>query len=242
MKRSVLIFNMVFLVLGFIWGCSTETAKESAAKRQFPDWFYEQEPIKIIDNSMVMLGNTDNPLITLSLVDLIYNHGHMCSGSAVGYRAIKEANRRLFGDQIPVRGEIRVISSVNTCPADIFTHVLGVRDKYGNRGKLNTLIIPDQSDSRKGMKFVFQRIKREAGQVKVLKTVQIELVQGTIPPEFYRLRDLVRSKQGTADDKRKLKQISQETYTKILRARPDEIFIVKELPAYEIPSIAEFSE
>ena len=193
----------------------------------------------VIDNSLVMLGNTDNPVVTISLIDLIYNHGHMCNGLAVGYRAMQAAIQRLFGEETPQRGEVRIVSGVNSCPADLFAHVFGVRDHYGNRAQFNTLITPNHCDRHNDMRFVFQRIKREGRQVKALKTIQVELIKDTIPAEFYRLLKLVKSKMATPEDKQKLKQLSQETYTKIMLAKTEKIFSIKELPDYQFPDIEE---
>jgi acetolactate decarboxylase len=239
MKRMALILAVAVFLPGANPASAAQTGREAPSKRQFPEWFYTQEPIRIIDKSMVMLGNTDNPLITISLIDLIYNHGHMCNGVAVGYRAIKEASRRLFGRQLPQRGEMRIVSSVNSCPADLFAHVFGVRDHYGNRAQFGTLITPDHCDRNNDMRFIFQRVKKEAGRVKALKTVQIELIKGTIPAEFYKLLKIVKSKMATPGDRQRLKQLSRKTYTKIMLAETDEIFIIKELPDYHFPVVEE---
>jgi formylmethanofuran dehydrogenase subunit E len=237
MKKRWACFVIALIVISANRGYSATAGEQSHAKRQFPDLFYELPPIKIIDNSMLMLGNSEDPLITLSLVDLIYYHGHMCSGLAVGYRASREACRLLFENQIPVRGEVRIVSSVNSCPADIFAHVFGVREHYGNQRGFNTLITPDNCDQKNDMKFVFQRVSREKGQLRPLKSIQIELIPKTIPDEFYSLRSKVKANQATDSDQLRFKQISQETYTKILRADIGDIFVIRELSNYQFPEV-----
>ncbi len=235
MKRWLMFFTSAVLLIGVSGVSSAAAGEKPAEARQFPGWFYEQPPFRVIDKSMLKLGNTDNPLITITLIDLIYNHGHMCNGVAVGYRAMQEAIRRLFAGQIPVRGEVRIVSNVNSCPTDLFAHVFGVRDHYGARSRFNSLIVPDSCDRNNNMQFIFQRIKKQDGRVKVLKTIKIELIPGTIPAEFYKLHKIVKSKMVIPEDRRRLKQLSQKIYTRIMLAKTEEIFNISELPNFQFP-------
>ncbi len=239
MKKYIIFFSLICFYAGNVCAFTVPPIIPESKSGQFESWFYIQKPIKIIDNSMLILGNTNDPQIKISLIDLIYNHGHMCNGVAVGYRAVKLALASLFANETPKRGEIRVQSSVNSCPADIFAHILGVRSHYGKRKMFGTLITPDHCDRNNDMSFIFQRIKKMGKKINVLKTIEIKLIKDTIPKKFYKLHKLLKNKTATPEDKIKFKKLSKKTYTKIMFAKPQEIFSVKELSDYKFPASAE---
>jgi len=76
--------------------------------------------------------------VTLGFGDLEKYHGHVCSGTALGYRATQVALGQLYPGEIPLRGDQFVVSGIpRACPADAISYLTGARYGKGSEGAFN---------------------------------------------------------------------------------------------------------
>ncbi len=123
------------------------------------------EPIRILD---------EDRLLHLSVRDAAKYHGDLCACLACGFRATQLGIRELWGDEIPEREDIRVLSAH---PAH------GVRDAFefvtraATRGDLETA--PPPGTSRKDMKpenWIFTFTRKSTGE-----SVEIRVRESVFP-------------------------------------------------------------
>jgi formylmethanofuran dehydrogenase subunit E len=76
--------------------------------------------------------------VTLGFGDLEKYHGHVCPGTALGYRATQVALGQLYPGEIPLRGDQFVVSGIpRACPADAISYLTGARYGKGSEGAFN---------------------------------------------------------------------------------------------------------
>ena len=98
-------------------------ASNGACIRSQPDWarpsFAEVETIRIADPMLAFVGLAEEGkgVLNISLVDVAKYSGHVCAGVASGYIITRESLKKLYPDEMPVRGQIKVTASA---PNDLF--------------------------------------------------------------------------------------------------------------------------
>ena len=112
--------------------------------------------IKLIEPQYVFFGMSKTGEIEVSLSDVSKFHGHLCGGVAFGFRAAQVGLKALYGDKLPVRGEVRVYTSQDTCPADVLSFITRARTNFGNLGGRNDLVL-DPKAEKKYYKFVHKK-------------------------------------------------------------------------------------
>ena len=74
----------------------------------YPAFFDEVEPIDTIDPLADILGAVENGRITYNYIDMVKFAGHSCPTVAGAWLMSKIGLERLYGDDLPVRGNIKV--------------------------------------------------------------------------------------------------------------------------------------
>ena len=81
-------------------------------------------PVRIPDVSVrmrspdsLLLGVTTSEIIEIRLADVLKFHGYCAGGVAFSFRAAQEAFRILYGDNLPLRQNLKVQTSHHCCQA-----------------------------------------------------------------------------------------------------------------------------
>ncbi len=116
--------------------------------------YAEEQAVKIPNVSIVMkcpqcaLFGTTPPdgKIEITLADVLKVHGFCALGGTFSFRAAKEGLKLLYGNELPIRHNIKVETSHACCQAAALAYITGARGKdYGaihTRGKL--IILPPE--------------------------------------------------------------------------------------------------
>ena len=112
--------------------------------------------IKLIEPQYVFFGMSETGKVEVSLADVSKFHGHLCGGVAFGFRAAQVGLKILYGDKLPVRGEVRVYTSMDKCPADVLCFITRARTNFGGSASRNDLVL-DPKSKKKYFKFVHKK-------------------------------------------------------------------------------------
>jgi len=75
---------------------------------RYPAFFDTLKPIVLRDELANFLGTFEDGLLEIHYLDVVKMAGHSCATVAGAWLMASEGLRALYGDEIPVRGEIRV--------------------------------------------------------------------------------------------------------------------------------------
>jgi len=77
-------------------------------KINYPEFFNTIPTIGLYDDLSKFLGATNDGVITLSYLDITKTAGHSCATVAGAYLIALKGLQALYGENLPVRGEIKV--------------------------------------------------------------------------------------------------------------------------------------
>ncbi len=132
------------------------------------DFFDRVEPIRLIEPLAYLLGaQEEGEAFVFNYTDAVLVAGHSCPAVSGAYKVTQKALKALYGKELPVRGEIKVI--IKGGPSDLAygpqSHVIslitgasgatGFKGLGGNYGRNNKLFF-DSKDVQFNM-FIFQR-------------------------------------------------------------------------------------
>lgn len=110
------------------------------ATTEFPDFVATTPAIVVSDALADFLGATRGGIIEYRYADAVRLAGHSCPTVASAYLMVRAALGKLFGAELPRRGEIAVAvrspreAGVSGVMAAVFTLVTGAADEGGFRG------------------------------------------------------------------------------------------------------------
>src|SRR4030067_2520589 len=82
--------------------------KKTTVWRQ--EFFEEVEPIRLKEPLAHILGaQAEDELFVINYTDAVLVAGHSCPAVSGAYRLTQKALKELYGDEVPVRGQIRVL-------------------------------------------------------------------------------------------------------------------------------------
>ncbi|MCW8891508.1 MAG: FmdE family protein [Sedimenticola sp.] len=103
--------------------------------------FYDQvAPILLRDPLAAFLGAFEEGVMQIGYLDVVRLAGHSCPTVAGAYLMAREGLKALYGDQLPVRGEIgvemqqSVDEGVCGVIANVLSYITGATDKSGFHG------------------------------------------------------------------------------------------------------------
>jgi len=204
--------------------------------------FYDSaEPIKIKDPLAVVLGAMDKgEVFVFTFADAVKFAGHSCPAVAGAYKSTQIALKALYGEEMPVRGNIKVtfkgsvdykvngpISQVVTlitgASAESGFKGLGTAGKYG-RYNLMTFNKELSPDPKATCAMIFQRVDSGKG-IEVTYSVDPVPVNERID----KLMPLVISGKASEEESKEFGNLWQERVKTILLSPPEGTFIVREL-------------
>ncbi len=147
MKKYLLLLVTVFVVAS----CSNnndstnktgqaikDTAKQNLSENNVKNIYDNFGIIKVKDPLATHIGYLADSadVFFISLIDVGKFHGKVCPGIATGFKMIKDVLDSLYGDKIPVRGNIKVACSRGSDLLDVAGYITGARNNIG-RGEIN---------------------------------------------------------------------------------------------------------
>ena len=162
--------------------------KKSGYDDIFRDIFKEVEPIRFKEPFAETLGafKHENAVLEYSFIDVVKMAGHACPTTAAAYLCCQEALKKLYADEIPIRGEIAITvygepdEGVYGVISQIFTLLTGAASATGFRGlghkfkRKDLLKFCPQKIDPEAQCFKFQRLDNK-------KTVTVKLHPDKIP-------------------------------------------------------------
>jgi len=117
---------------------------------KYPEFFDKIENIILKDKLSEFLGSTENGIIEISYLDIVKFAGHSCGTVGGAYIMAQRGLKELYGDKLPIRGEIKVelrgtLSDNTGVTAMVFSNItgatndmgfLGIQGKFNRRGLL----------------------------------------------------------------------------------------------------------
>lgn len=242
---KVILLKRLFVCMLFAWitycifPCGLVRAEGQT--RYSKDFFDTVEPIKMKDPLAVVLGAMDKgDVFAFTYADAVKFAGHSCPAVAGAYKSTQMALRALYGDEIPVRGNIKVAFKgdvdykVNGPISQVVTFITGAAPEsgfkgFGTAGKYGRyhLMIFDRDhvpDPKATCSIVFQRVDNG-------KKTEVTYYAESVPANerMDKLISLVLSGKASEDESKEFGDLWQERVKKILLNPPDGTFLVKEL-------------
>ena len=210
-----------------------------------PDFFDLVETIKLKDPLAYILGSMDEgEVFVFKYADAVKLAGHSCPAVSGAYKITARALSALYGDEIPMRGEIKVavmgkatdmaygpmsqVISLITGAAPI-TGFAGLGRKYGRRN----LLVFDEENFKYNT-FIFQRMDNK-------KTVEVTYNSDLVPedPELGEFASLAISGQATEEEKKIFQKAWQAKVRRVLLEDKNipGLFEVREITGYKFPEV-----
>jgi hypothetical protein len=225
-----------FLFLTIIFGGKVMAEGQSKFNIDFLD---QVEPIKMKDPLAVALGamDKDEPFV-YRYEDAVKTAGHSCPAVSGAYRLTLKALKHLHGDEIPVRGNIKVTFrggigyKVNGPISQVVTLITGAAGESGFHGlgggkfnRHNLLTFDENSDAPAGAicSVIFERIDNG-------KTVEISYDNSMLPanPKMGELMPLSVSGTGTGEQIKEFGTLWHERIKVVLMGDMEGMFVLKE--------------
>ena len=205
------------------------------------DFFDAVEPIKVKDPLAIVLGAMDRDAVfTFTYADAVKLAGHSCPAVAGAYKSTQLASKALYGDDVPVRGNIKVTFrgavdyKVNGPISQVVTFITGASGENGfvglgpnkKYGRYNLLSFDKEhgADPKAICSIIFQRADNGK---KVEVTYSIEHVPSS--ERIDKLMPLAISGKASDEELKEFGNLWQERVRTILVNPPEGTFIVKEL-------------
>lgn len=236
--------SFAFTCIMLVTYCNVTLQKRVYAEGQTKyskDFFDAVEPIRVKDPLSVVLGAMDKgESFIFTYADAVKFAGHSCPAVAGAYKSTQIALKLLYGDEVPVRGNIKVAfrgvvdHKVNGPISQVVTLItgaaaesgfkgLGPAGKYG-RYNLMTFDKDNLPDPKAICSMIFQRVDNGK---KIEVTYCIEPVSTN--ERMDKLMPLVISGKVSEDEAKEFGDLWQERVKTILFNPPEGTFLTKEL-------------
>jgi formylmethanofuran dehydrogenase subunit E len=187
----------------------------------FPEWLgtAPHAPVFEVRDTENKYGRYAKLTKTITIMDLIKFHGHLCGGLVESASSLRVAFDILFPDKIIDRTDLRIVSSNSACGGDVAAYLTGARTRFNSHVIDNTLTESE---------FYVQ-------QVSTGRMVHVKLNPAVYPKEVKTQMKKIES--GAFEPKDiDLFQELQWAYAKRMVNKPlKESFIIEELKDYKWP-------
>jgi formylmethanofuran dehydrogenase subunit E len=212
---------------------------QSKWKQKFYD---DVEKIRLKDPLAVFLGAMDEEeVFVFSYADAVKLAGHSCPAVSGAYKITAKALKALYGNDLPVRGEIRVAvlgtpeDGANGPMSQVISFVTGAAAETGFGGlggarfrRRNMLVFDIEKDEFGS--FIFQRIDNG-------RTVKVTYNMGLLPADerMGELYSRAMSDEATKEEKEEFVRVWQDRVRKVLLEEIDGLFSVRRIEEYKFP-------
>ncbi|MDE1890409.1 MAG: hypothetical protein KGI30_09210 [Planctomycetota bacterium] len=233
-----------FTCIMLVTYCNVTLQKRVCAEGQTKyskNFFDAVEPIRVKDPLSVVLGAMDKgEAFTFTYADAVKFAGHSCPAVAGAYKSTQIALKLLYGDEAPVRGNIKVIfrgvvdHKVNGPISQVVTLITGAAAESGFKGlgpagkygRYNLMAFDKDNlpDPKAVCSMIFQRVDNGK---KIEVTYSVEHVSTN--ERIDKLMPLVISGKASEDEAKEFGDLWQERVKTILLNPPEGTFLTKEL-------------
>ena len=179
---------------------------------------------KVIANISPIFIYDEEDLLEISIEDVGKYHGDVCLCLTVAFRAMQLAISQLWQDEIPKRGDFKIISA---CPTPGTKDCFEVITRMTTRGEGNDfkLELPTGTDieNMKSNNFEFLFIRKSTND-----SIRIRMKERLFPEGFFELRKIVKyGKTFTVEKEETFWVINRELKQKFMNLPLKYIFIVE---------------
>lgn len=203
-------------------------------------FFDAVETIKIKDPLAIALGAMDkNEVFVFSYTDAVKLAGHSCPAVSGAYKLTQLALKSLYGNETPVRGQIRVTFKggldykVNGPISQVVTLITGAAGESGfkglgggryNRQNLLSFAETEEADEDAVCSVIFERMDNK-------KKIEISYSNYMLPanPKMGDLMPLAVTSKGTDAEIKEFGELWHDRIKIILISPPKGMFVIKEL-------------
>ncbi len=200
------------------------------------DFFSRVKPIKLIDPLAVALGAVEaGEEFYYHYTDLVKMSGHSCPAVSGAFKITEIALAELYGDDIPVRGDIRVTvkgaadHGANGPISQVISVITGAADSAGFKGLQGTfsryklLSFDEEHPPQKGLTAEAEFTRMDTG-----KIVTVQYNSGLIPgsPEMMQLMPLIISGKASAEQQHQFGDLWQGRVERVLLDPPEGVFTI----------------
>ncbi|MCK5520918.1 MAG: hypothetical protein KAI81_07385 [Candidatus Marinimicrobia bacterium] len=241
LKRIKLTKIQQIFALGILMSLSLSTVSAMAGDNtQFRQEFYKDvEPIKLVDPLSFALGATvKGEAFVYYYTDIVKYSGHSCPSVAGAYKMTQIALEELYGDAMPIRGNIKVTmrgapdDKVNGPIAQVISFITGAAGNTGFKGlkgkfsRYNLLSFESDNPSEEGIwaEAIFERM--DTGD-KVNVAYKVSMIPTN--PGMGKLMPLVIGGKANKDQMIQFGNFWQERVKNALLNAPKGAFVVKKI-------------
>ena len=177
---------------------------------------------KVISNTSHILIYDEDDLLEIMIEDVGKYHGDVCLCLTLAFRAIQLAISQLWQDEIPKRGDFKIISA---CPTprtkDCFEFITRVITK--NEGNDFKLELPPGTDieNMRSNNLTFLFIRKSTND-----SIRIKTREGLFPDGFFELRKIVKyGNTAIQEEEENFWKSKRELKHKFLNLEVKEIFV-----------------
>lgn len=193
---------------------------------QYPPFFDTIETIKLTDPLADFLGALEDGYMEFSHLDVVKSAGHSCPTVAGAYLMALEGLKALYGEHLPVRGEIKVafkgeaIEGVNGVIANLFTQLTGATGDLGFKGIGGNF-------SRNNLLYFHEETSADVKLTNTITGVSVEVYYTpqavAVDPAQKELMEKIINKSASAEERKKFKSIWQKRVERIFSSVDDVI-------------------
>lgn len=178
-------------------------------------------PVVRVVDTVSSLGPLATVPQTVTLADLVRDHGHPCDGLVVAAAGVAYGLKLLFPEGVVDRTDLVAAANASPCYGDVTAYLTGTRARYG------TLVV----DKDLGDAWVLHR--RSTG-----ATVRVSLKPGIKPAELAGLETALRATGCDRTLMTRVAAVQDELIRRVLSTDPAAVFDVAALPAFPYPIAA----
>ncbi len=213
MNKSIFMIMILLITFGFFTKIEGE---ERIKKVSIEKAISELSPIRIYD---------EDDLLEISIEDVGKYHGDVCLCLTLAFRVTQLAISQLWQDEIPKRGDFKIISA---CPTHGSKDCFEFITRAIIRGKDNDfkLELPQGTDieNMRSDNFTFIFIRKSSGD-----SIIIRIREGLFPDGFFELRNIVKyGKTSTTEEEDNFWAIKRELKQKFMTLQAKDIFVFEQ--------------
>lgn len=185
---------------------------------KYPVFFDKVKTIKLKDNLSDFLGTFETGIIEYSYTEIVKAAGHSCPTVAGAYLCCAKALEKLYKNEIPVRGKIKVefknpvTEGVTGVISNVISQITGATKETGFKGIAGKFV-------RHSLMFFEADIKGEIRFTRIDTGASVELIYNPViapKPEMHELMQKSVTGQASEFEKKEFGKLWQERVEEIL--------------------------
>ncbi len=210
MNKSIFMILILLITFGFFTKIESEDRIKNVSSE------------KVMSELFSILIYDEDDLLEISIEDVGKYHGDVCLCLTLAFRATQLAISQLWQDEMPKRGDFKIISA---CPTPGSRDCFEFITRVITRGKSNDfkLELPQGTDieNMRSDNFNFLFIRKSTSD-----SIRIQAREELFPDGFFELRNIVKyGKTATRQEEESFWSIKQELKHKFMTLPAEKIFV-----------------